>query len=120
MLNAWFTTVCTRTAGFNTIDLSKPVLFQHSNSLDAIQKGLLVMYVVMMYVSSYPFTYTLHESAPIAVDPSVYQDELDVEASRVKRDAMTGLRVETGAKGQKYASTKSMFKAMKWHTQVNF
>eukprot|EP00027_Filamoeba_sp_ATCC50430_P003249 CAMPEP_0168557208 /NCGR_PEP_ID=MMETSP0413-20121227/9301_1 /TAXON_ID=136452 /ORGANISM="Filamoeba nolandi, Strain NC-AS-23-1" /LENGTH=668 /DNA_ID=CAMNT_0008588221 /DNA_START=5 /DNA_END=2010 /DNA_ORIENTATION=+ len=108
MLNAWFTTVCTRTAGFNTIDLN------------AIQKGLLVMYVVMMYVSSYPFTYTLHESAPIAVDQSVYQDELDIEASRVKRDAMTGLRVEEGSKGQKYASTKSMFKAMKWHTQSLF
>jgi len=104
-LTAWFASVCTRTAGFTTIDLS------------LVQQGMLVYLVVMMYISSYPFTVTLHQSVQAEHSSSIYLDTFDEEASQVQRSE-SGTRLEKT--NRKRSATKSLLRAISFHTQSLF
>jgi Trk-type K+ transport system membrane component len=99
LLTAWFNCVCTRTAGFNTADFAK------------LHNGMLVIFVVMMYTSSYPFTITLHDSV-LPVDKPAYIAEED----EVARD-VDGNRIEKKKRG---SFTRTLLNALSFHGKSLF
>jgi Trk-type K+ transport system membrane component len=99
MLTAWFNCVCTRTAGFNTADFGK------------LHNGMLVIFVVMMYTSSYPFTITLHDSV-IPDDKPAYIAEED----EVERD-VDGNRLTKKKRG---SFTRTLLNALSFHGKSLF
>lgn len=87
MLTMLFTTVSTRTAGFNVIDLA------------VLNSGILVMQEILMYTSSYPLIVAVHSTS--------------VQASEEKEDCPTSIPTTT-SEGTKREIKKTLSNDMLW------
>ncbi|PRP83688.1 hypothetical protein PROFUN_03843 [Planoprotostelium fungivorum] len=103
ILNSFFMSVSTRTGGFNSV------------AVEQLGGGVLVLFVVFMYIAAYPFVVALHGSAVLESDEFVDDDD---EASKVQRDAYTGMRLKSAPKARR--GMRSLVNAISFHTQSLF